>query len=281
MVRQKLFIFLKKQISRVLQNKTDLIIVSVFLIMIIFCVINNAVIQKDEPETPQDRLEVAGIHSGSLAAVSKGSAEADISEAEDTDIPDTAAVEEIPEENNKTDELTEESEEEEECIIVGEAIMMEEDNMDEDISLDYKDNNPVPEEDQDIDFSNSDDFRIEVDLGRQKVFVYYKEKIIREMICSGGAESSPTPTGEFKTSQKIEYDWVDRFDMGAYYWIRFYETYLFHSIPFDKDGNMMMEEYEKLGNPASHGCIRLKLEEAKWLYENLPLDVRVLIYKEK
>jgi len=42
---------------------------------------------------------------------------------------------------------------------------------------------------------------------------------------------------------------------------------------------MIIEEYEKLGSPASHGCIRLKLEEAKWLYEKLPSGVKVIIYK--
>ena len=42
------------------------------------------------------------------------------------------------------------------------------------------------------------------------------------MICSGGAEETPTPKGEFVTSQKIEYAWVERFNMGAFYWIRFY-----------------------------------------------------------
>lgn len=67
--------------------------------------------------------------------------------------------------------------------------------------------------------------------------------------------------------------------MGAYYWIRFYKKYLFHSVPFDENKEMIMEEYEKLGRPASHGCIRLKLDEAKWLYEKLPLGVTVLIHE--
>ena len=46
----------------------------------------------------------------------------------------------------------------------------------------------------------------------------------------------------------------------------------------DENGEMIVEEFEKLGNPASHGCVRLRLEEAKWLYETLPLGVKVVIY---
>jgi lipoprotein-anchoring transpeptidase ErfK/SrfK len=131
---------------------------------------------------------------------------------------------------------------------------------------------------ENIDFSDSGNFRIEIDLSRQRVTVFYKDDILREMICSGGAPESPTPPGEFVTSQKIEYAFVERFDVGAYYWIRFFEDYLIHSVPFDENGEMIIEEFEKLGSPASHGCIRLKLEEAKWLYETLPLGVKVSIY---
>ncbi len=131
---------------------------------------------------------------------------------------------------------------------------------------------------EDIDYNDSSDFRIEVDLSRQVLTVFYKGEVLREMICSGGAPESPTPLGEYATSQKIEYAWVERFGVGAYYWIRFFEDYLIHSVPFDEDGNMIVEEYEKLGNPASHGCIRLRLEEAKWLYDTLPLGVKVFIH---
>ena len=131
---------------------------------------------------------------------------------------------------------------------------------------------------ENIDYSDSENFRIEVDLGRQMVTVFYKDDMLREMICSGGAPESPTPPGEFTTSQKIPKAFIERFDVGAYYWIRFFEDYLIHSVPFDENWEMIIEEFEKLGSPASHGCIRLKLEEAKWLYETLPLGVKVLIY---
>ena len=276
MIRQRLFNFLKKQTSRVLQEKTDLIIVSVFLIMILFCVINNAISQRDDSEAGKEQLEVAGIYDGSLAAVCEGSAGADISKPESPDMPGVVASGEIQEEKGEMDDLALESEEED--IIVEENIMAEEDNTSEGVSLGNKEDHTVNEEEQTIDFSNSDNFRIEVDLKKQRVFVYYKGEVIKEMKCSAGADGSPTPTGEFTTSQKIKYDWVDRFDMGAFYWVRFYKSYLFHSIPFDKDGNMKVEELEKLGCPASHGCVRLELEEAKWLYEKLPLGVKVWIY---
>ncbi|MDD3819435.1 MAG: L,D-transpeptidase, partial [Actinomycetota bacterium] len=129
-----------------------------------------------------------------------------------------------------------------------------------------------------IDFSNSANFKIEVDLSCQKVLIYYKDKLLKEWICSGGTEEKPTPKGEFKTTEKGEYFWNPRYNMGGYYWVRFYEDYLFHSVPFDKDNNIIQEEYDKLGTPASHGCIRLEVENARWLYEMLPPGVKVNIY---
>jgi len=131
---------------------------------------------------------------------------------------------------------------------------------------------------ENIDYSNSEDFRIEVDLPRQRLIVFYSDEVLKEFICSGGTPGDDTPLGEFTTIEKIEYSWIDRYNVGAYYWVRFFGNYLIHSVPFDENGEMIVEEFEKLGQPASHGCIRLRLDEAKWLYETLPLGVKVLIY---
>ncbi len=129
-----------------------------------------------------------------------------------------------------------------------------------------------------IDYGTSQNFRIDVSLTDQMVRVYHGGDLIREMICSGGTAETPTPRGTFKTSQKIHYSWLPRFDVGAYYFVRFYGSYLFHSLPFDEEGNLIQEEAEKLGQPASHGCIRLKVEDARWLYEQLPLGIEVNIF---
>jgi lipoprotein-anchoring transpeptidase ErfK/SrfK len=145
----------------------------------------------------------------------------------------------------------------------------------EEDSINPEDNTSIIEY---IDYSDSADFRIEVDLPRQRLIVFYSDEILKEFICSGGTPGDDTPLGEFTTTEKIEYSWIDRYNVGAYYWVRFYGNYLIHSVPFDENGEMIVEEFEKLGSPASHGCIRLRLEEAKWIYETLPLGVKVLIY---
>jgi len=263
-----LFKFLKKWIGLIITVILVLLILVFAGKMIIFPADNLEAMQKQSETTKAENMNT-------LASNNEDSNEADFIEPGKADYSDEVTVEGISEGDDSMDNLVEESEEDKD-IIKKEAGEEQEPAGGEEIKDEHNDTGPI--EEQDIDFNSGDDFRIEVDLTKQKVFVYYKDELIREMICSGGADES-TPLGEFETSQKIEYDWVSRFNVGAYYWIRFYGNYLFHSVPFDKNGEMIIEEYEKLGSPASHGCIRLKLDEAKWLYEKLPLGVKVIIYK--
>jgi len=71
---------------------------------------------------------------------------------------------------------------------------------------------------------------------------------------------------------------VERFNVGMKYWVGFRGIWLFHSVPFDRDRNIIPQEAEKLGQPASHGCIRLPVEVAEYVYNNVPDGSLVLIY---
>ncbi len=114
------------------------------------------------------------------------------------------------------------------------------------------------------------EYYVDVSIKDQKVTVYYNGKIIKTMICSTGLDVSPTPKGEYKTDGKGESFFSDEFGEGAYYWLRFLGAYLFHSVPFDNNEKIIPEEAQKLGEKASHGCIRLSIEDSKWLYNNIP-----------
>ncbi|MHB1253087.1 MAG: L,D-transpeptidase family protein, partial [Candidatus Humimicrobiaceae bacterium] len=128
------------------------------------------------------------------------------------------------------------------------------------------------------DEANPGNYFIEVSLSEQKVRVFYKNTLLKEIICSSGAPLTPTPKGTFKTSDKIKYAWLAQYNVGAYYFVRFWGSYLFHSTPFDKEGNLIEKDQQDLGKPVSHGCIRIDLNEEKWLYETVPSGVTVKIY---
>ena len=42
--------------------------------------------------------------------------------------------------------------------------------------------------------------------------------------------------------------------------------------------SLYMYEYQNLGSPASHGCIRLACGDAYYIYKNCPVGTRVVIF---
>lgn len=119
---------------------------------------------------------------------------------------------------------------------------------------------------------------VRVSLSKQKVVVSdAKGRTIKDFVCSSGDQGSETPTGTFTISGRGESFYNKQLKEGAYYWTRFYGDYLFHSLPFDENRKMEPGEAQKLGTPASHGCVRLSMEDAKWFYENVPDQTKVVI----
>ena len=98
---------------------------------------------------------------------------------------------------------------------------------------------------------------------------------IKSFKCSTGIESEKTPTGIFDVRERGAWFFSDKYNQGGKYWVQFYGDYLFHSVPYDKDQSEVVDY--TLGVPASHGCIRLKTEDAKWIYDNIESGTKVII----
>lgn len=119
---------------------------------------------------------------------------------------------------------------------------------------------------------------VRVSLEEQKVTVLdAKNRTVETFVCSSGESGQDTPTGTFTVSDRGKSFYNAALGEGAYYWTRFYGSYLFHSVPFDEHYRMEPEEAAKLGEPASHGCIRLPVEDAEWIYYNIPKGTKVVI----
>ena len=57
----------------------------------------------------------------------------------------------------------------------------------------------------------------------------------------------------------------------------FYGNYLFHSVIY-KQGSMSVITDGRLGINASHGCVRLNINHAKWIYDHIPRGTKVVVY---
>ena len=55
--------------------------------------------------------------------------------------------------------------------------------------------------------------------------------------------------------------------------------YFFHSVLFNREGDTKPtnSSVANLGRNASHGCVRLAVDDAKWIYENCKPGMTVVI----
>lgn len=105
---------------------------------------------------------------------------------------------------------------------------------------------------------------------------------IRAMICSTGIDKATVLGENFSIYYKQE--WNPLFnDVYGHYVSGFYGDYLFHSVPYyDASADTLeTEEFNKLGNEASLGCVRMETADVKWIYENCPEGTSVIVYDDE
>lgn len=138
-------------------------------------------------------------------------------------------------------------------------------------------------------------YAVEVDLTNQIVTVYDAQgrgeaDIARQMICSSGTPGGEdeTPCGEFVVKQhypdeRSQWYYIDQYGVYVQYVTRFNGPYLFHSLPyFERDVSTIdAQARSQLGQPVSHGCIRLRSEDAKWLALNCPDGTPVRVFESE
>jgi len=136
-------------------------------------------------------------------------------------------------------------------------------------------------------------YRVRINVTTQRVNIFGRDENgehtipVKQFICSTGLENTPSPLGTFVSSDKFR--WATfRFSpaLGAVtygqYNTRITGPFLIHSMVYGEYGNpasMLWEQYNRLGNRASAGCIRVNWAAAKWIYVNCPPGTIFDIYE--
>ena len=130
-------------------------------------------------------------------------------------------------------------------------------------------------------------YYIEVNRQQNVVIVYGRgpnnsySDIVKVFVASTGAPGSETPLGVFTTSDRYETLFLVG-NVWGHYTMRIDGPIFFHSVPYFSKGapwdNLEYLEYNKLGNGASAGCVRLAASDAEWIYDNIPYGTTVKIY---
>ena len=127
-------------------------------------------------------------------------------------------------------------------------------------------------------------YLIRVNRSANCVTVYTKDEAgnysvpVKAMVCSVGLDGG-TPLENGAVSDK--YDWRLLFgNVWGQYAVRFNGHIMFHSVPYMTTSKDSLKEgqYNLLGQPASQGCIRLAVVDAKWIYDNCDKGTKVEVY---
>lgn len=127
-------------------------------------------------------------------------------------------------------------------------------------------------------YSSKTKYIMMVNCKTHKVGIYKGKKgswkNIKYWSCTTGKSSTPTKKGVFTVKAKGK-----AFGSGytCWYYTQFYGNYLFHSVLY-RPGSQTKIKDGRLGISASHGCVRLSLSNAKWVYKKIPRGTKVVIY---
>lgn len=134
-------------------------------------------------------------------------------------------------------------------------------------------------------------YTFEVDINNQvvKVWKYNEETqgytdLDRSFLCATGTKSYPTPLGTFVLSGRTA-RWCEFPTWGggkAQYWTRIDDSIAFHSVLYGDYDSMTLKasSLTGLGKRGSHGCIRLTVADAKWIFDHVRKGMTVYIHED-
>lgn len=127
-------------------------------------------------------------------------------------------------------------------------------------------------------------YRVEVCIDRQEVYVYEPDEsgeyaLTQTFTCSTGLADS-TPRGIFLDGGPFNvWHHFTKFDCWARYSFEIEGDIMFHSVLYDEKNTDTLRENSlyALGQKASHGCVRLSVKSARWLFEHCQKGSLVII----
>ncbi len=134
-------------------------------------------------------------------------------------------------------------------------------------------------------------FKLEVDVNNQVVKVWKwtadtggYSTLYKSFLCSSGTKSNPSTPGTYVLSgRKARWCYFSKWGGSkAQYWTKIDEDIAFHSVIYSEYDEMTLRtsSLNNLGTRQSHGCIRLTVADAKWIYDNCGEGTVVVIRED-
>lgn len=159
----------------------------------------------------------------------------------------------------------------------------------------YFDGNGNLQQDVENIIGKQSSYKITLNRVKCQIMVYAKDETgkycipVKSIVCSVGLPGTPTPTGTFrieaKTGTAANSGLVTLMGPSWGKWgslVTYYRGLgiFFHSVACSSTNatyTLPSSQYNLLGYPASHGCIRLCVRDAKWIWTNCPVGTTVQV----
>lgn len=133
-------------------------------------------------------------------------------------------------------------------------------------------------------------YAVTVDVANQLIKIYGLDeqgghtKLEKIFHASTGTERFPSAVGDYTlTGRRARWAEFPNWGGGkARWWLRIDSEIAFHSVIYNSNelNSVNMNSVRKLGSRASHGCIRLTVADAKWMYDNVGKGTVVTIRED-
>lgn len=118
---------------------------------------------------------------------------------------------------------------------------------------------------------------IDVGISKQLMTVFENGRQINQFKVSTGKVGMPTPLGEFKVRSKETNHWSFTYKLWMPYSMNFASGYYIHELPYWPSGYREGESH--LGIRVSHGCIRLGIGPAEYVFNWSEIGTPIYIHQ--
>jgi hypothetical protein len=123
----------------------------------------------------------------------------------------------------------------------------------------------------------ADTYKMVVNEYHQFATVYKKDESgaytvpVRYIVVSSGSGSHPTVKGAFEMGDKyVRFAKFMSYGVYGQYWRQITRSFFCHSLIYSsRNANSYTTSYNKMGTRASHGCVRMLVPDARWVYYNI------------
>lgn len=113
---------------------------------------------------------------------------------------------------------------------------------------------------------------IEVDLSSQRLTAWNGKTRVRTFIVSTGKRNTPTRTGTYSVGSKYRSTRM----RGQGYNVANVPYAMYYSGGYALHGAYWHNQF---GTRVSHGCVNLRVSQARWLYSWAPVGTRIVIHQ--